>query len=40
MDVVFGDNCLRARTDHAAHDFAVMRHFALYRAEFLCLLYD
>ena len=38
MDVVFGDNRLRARTDHAAHDFAVMRYFALDRAEFLGLL--
>ena len=29
MDVVFGDDRMRARTDHAAHNFAVMRHFAL-----------
>ncbi len=29
MDVVFGDDRMRARTDNAAHNFAVMRHFAL-----------
>ena len=29
MDVVFGDDAMRARTDNAAHNFAVMRHFAL-----------
>lgn len=29
MDVVFGDDKMRARTDNAAHNFAVMRHFAL-----------
>ncbi len=29
MDVVFGDDQMRARTNHAAHNFAVMRHFAL-----------
>ena len=29
MDVVFGDDNMRARTDNAAHNFAVMRHFAL-----------
>ncbi len=29
MDVVFGDDRMRARTDHAAHNFSVMRHFAL-----------
>lgn len=29
MDVAFGDDQMRARTGHAAHNFAVMRHFAL-----------
>jgi predicted transposase YbfD/YdcC len=29
MDVVFGDDQMRARTDHAAHNFAVLRHIAL-----------
>lgn len=29
MDVVFGDDQMRARTLHAAHNFAVMKHFAL-----------
>ena len=29
MDVVFGDDRMRARTDNAAHNLAVMRHFAL-----------
>ena len=29
MDVVFGDDQMRARTGHAAHNFAVMRHIAL-----------
>ena len=29
MDVVFGDDRMRARTENAAHNFAVMRHFAL-----------
>ena len=29
MDVVFGDDRMRVRTGHAAHNFAVMRHFAL-----------
>lgn len=29
MDVVFGDDQMRARTGYAAHNFAVMRHFAL-----------
>jgi len=29
MDVVFGDDNMRARTDNAAHNFSVMRHFAL-----------
>ena len=29
MDVIFGDDRMRARTDNAAHNFAVMRHFAL-----------
>lgn len=29
MDVVFGDDRMRARTDNAAHNFAVIRHFAL-----------
>ncbi len=29
MDVVFGDDPMRARTGHAAHNFAVLRHFAL-----------
>lgn len=29
MDVVFGDDRMRARTGHAAHNFAVMRHFVL-----------
>lgn len=29
LDVVFGDDKRRARTDNAAHNFAVMRHFAL-----------
>lgn len=29
MCVVFGDDQMRARTGHAAHNFAVMRHFAL-----------
>lgn len=29
MDVVFGDDQMRARTGHAAHNFSVLRHFAL-----------
>lgn len=29
MDVVFGDDQMRARTENAAHNFAVMRHFAM-----------
>lgn len=29
MDVVFGDDRMRTRTDYAAHNFAVMRHVAL-----------
>lgn len=29
MDVVFGDDPMRARTGHAAHNFAVLRHIAL-----------
>lgn len=29
MDVVFGDDQIRARTDHAARNFAVLRHIAL-----------
>jgi predicted transposase YbfD/YdcC len=29
MDVIFGDDPLRARTDHAAHNFAVLRHFVM-----------
>ena len=29
MDVAFGDDRMRARTDNAAHNFALMRHFAL-----------
>ncbi|MGB9494390.1 MAG: ISAs1 family transposase [Azonexus sp.] len=29
MDVVFGDDQMRTRTGNAAHNFAVMRHFAL-----------
>ena len=29
MDVIFGDDHLRARTDHAAHNFAVLRHFVM-----------
>lgn len=29
MDVVFGDDQMRARTGHAAHNFAVLRHIAL-----------
>lgn len=29
MNVAFGDDQMRARTGHAAHNFAVMRHFAL-----------
>ena len=29
MDMVFGDDHMRARTGNAAHNFAVMRHFAL-----------
>lgn len=29
MDVVFGDDLMRARTGNAAHNFSVMRHFAL-----------
>ena len=29
MDVVFGDDQMRARTGNAAHNFAVMRHVAL-----------
>jgi predicted transposase YbfD/YdcC len=29
MDVVFGDDQMRLRTGHAAHNFAVTRHFAL-----------
>lgn len=29
MDVVFADDQMRARTDHAAHNLSVLRHFAL-----------
>jgi predicted transposase YbfD/YdcC len=29
MDVVFGDDQMRARTGHAAQNFAVLRHIAL-----------
>ena len=29
MDVVFGDDQMRARTDHAAHNLAVVRQFVL-----------
>jgi predicted transposase YbfD/YdcC len=29
LDVVFGDDRMRARTNNAAHNFAVVRHFAL-----------
>ena len=29
MDVVFGDDQMRARTGHAAHNFSVLRHFAI-----------
>ena len=29
MDVVFGDDQMRARTQHDAHNFAVMRHLAM-----------
>lgn len=29
MDVAFGDDQMRARTHHAAHNFAVVRHIAL-----------
>lgn len=29
MDVVFPDDQMRARTDHAAHNLSVVRHFAL-----------
>jgi predicted transposase YbfD/YdcC len=29
MDVVFGDDQMRARTNNAAHNFAVIRHFVL-----------
>jgi predicted transposase YbfD/YdcC len=29
MDVAFGDDQMRARTGHAAHNFAVLRHIAL-----------
>ena len=29
MDVVFGDDKMRARTGHAAHNFAVLRNLAL-----------
>lgn len=29
MDVAFADDRMRARTDNAAHNFAVIRHFAL-----------
>ena len=29
MDVFFGDDQMRARTGHAAHNFAVLRHIAL-----------
>ena len=29
MDVVFNDDQMRARTDHAAHNLSVVRHFAL-----------
>ncbi len=29
MDVVFGDDQMRTRTGHAAHNFAVLRHIAL-----------
>jgi predicted transposase YbfD/YdcC len=34
MDVVFGDDQMRARTDHAAQNFAVLRQFVL---NLLCL---
>ncbi len=29
MDVAFGDDPMRARTGNVAHNFAVVRHFAL-----------
>jgi predicted transposase YbfD/YdcC len=29
MDVVFGDDPMRARTDHAAHNLAVLRQLVL-----------
>lgn len=29
MDVVFADDQMRARTDQAAHNLALVRHFAL-----------
>jgi hypothetical protein len=29
MDVVFGDDQMRARAGHAAHNFAVLRHLGL-----------
>ena len=29
LDVTFGDDQTRARTDNAAHNLAVMRHFVL-----------
>lgn len=29
MDVIFGDDQMRARTGHAAHNLAVLRHMAL-----------
>lgn len=29
MDVVFGDDQMRTHTGHAAHNLAVLRHFAL-----------
>jgi hypothetical protein len=31
MDVVFGDDQMRARIDHAAQNFAVLRRFVLNR---------
>lgn len=30
MDVAFGGDQMRARTGHATHNFAVLRHFALH----------
>lgn len=29
MDVIFGDDAMRARLGNAAHNFAVLRHIAL-----------